>query len=68
MLAALVIALSIFLPDPDNEFGPSFMIPFMLVLVLCVGVLTLGFTSIVAFIWYLIRQAWRSHLVGKRSG
>ena len=57
-------------PDPQ-EFGPAAMIPLMLLFVLCIAVVTFGFTAIVAIIWYLLRQAWRRRelrLIGKRFG
>jgi hypothetical protein len=66
-------AISSFLPnrsDPD-EFGPAFIIPIMLVFVLCVAVATFSVTAIVAFVWYLLRQAWRKReqrLIGERFG
>jgi hypothetical protein len=57
-------------PDPQ-EFGPAVMIPLMLLFVLCIAVATFGFTAIVAFVWYLLREAWRRRelrRIGKRFG
>ena len=57
-------------PDPQ-EFDPAFMILVMLLLVLGVAVAAFSATALIAFVWYLFRQAWRKRelrLIGKRFG